>query len=91
MVINGNLSIFGNLSGVELFKWQSSALTTTSSSDQIIAGNWIIHGNVGFEKNVQSYGCINKVDMRKLADDIEKQSDDIKGLIFNKMVNILIL
>ncbi|XP_046749314.1 uncharacterized protein LOC124413043 [Diprion similis] len=81
LILRGNLHVVGLVNDIDLAIWESEAIYTSFPKKQLISGDWLVRGNITFEKDVTGSGLLNGIDVRILYDELEKRNLEIDSVV----------
>ncbi|XP_046431029.1 uncharacterized protein LOC124184896 [Neodiprion fabricii] len=81
LILRRNLHVFGLVNDIDLAIWESEAVYTSFPKKQLVSGDWLIRGNVTFEKDVTGSGLLNGINVRILYDELEKRKLEIDSVV----------
>ncbi|KAK0158646.1 hypothetical protein PV328_009623 [Microctonus aethiopoides] len=93
VVLNGNLKIHGYLNNVNISKWKNAVLTNgtllnNNSTTEIIFDNWIVRGNVYFNKDIFGSKYINNINVEQLNKNFSKREDNLMQIVREKKMDL---
>ncbi|XP_012258269.2 uncharacterized protein LOC105687306 [Athalia rosae] len=86
--LSENLRLFGTVNGVDLVTWESEAVYREFPQKQSVSGDWIIQGNVTFEKDVGGGAFLNDINVQRLADELEKRNFMMNSIVTNLKMDL---
>lgn len=81
MILNKSLRILGSLNDIDLAHWQGTAVMKTGEKKQIMFGQWKVHGNVTFERNVNGTEVLNGVNITEALATRAKERVQLNSVI----------
>lgn len=73
VIIDSDLTVTGTVNRINVTDWSLRTVTGVGAPEQDIHDSWFLKGNVTFQQDVVGNGLLGGIEVKKLADDVDRK------------------